>query len=190
MINRKRSAVLILLAGTWLSQPLSGQPLPANVLLERAEYLADSYNWSDAGPKYEEAEQLFRKLRQDRNALFAKVGRLRSNMESASLPELSEFLEDQLADEAVQQDRDLKFRCLTIKGDVDGEIDTAAAVRDWSEVLSIAKAGSDRKWTARANGSPCNPALWRPRPGNVSRLVTTRTSGIWRAINIIIITAR
>jgi len=110
-------------------------------------------------------------------------------MESAWLPELSEFLEHQLAD-AAQQDRNLKFLCLTIKGDVDGEIDPAAAVRDWSEVPAIAKAGSDRKWTARANGSPCNPALWRPRPGNVSRLVTTRTSGIWRAINIIIITAR
>ncbi len=173
MINRKRSAVLILLAGTWLSQPLSGQPLPANVLLERAEYLADSYNWSDAGPKYEEAEQLFRKLRQDRNALFAKVGRLRSNMESASLPELSEFLEDQLADEAVQQDRDLKFRCLTIKGDVDGEIDTAAAVRDWSEVLSIAKAGSDRKWTARANGELAILAFIQGRLSEARPMIAT-----------------
>ena len=71
MINQKRSSVLISLAGTWLSQLLLGQPLPAIVLLEKTEYLADSYNWSDAGPKYEDAEHLLRKLGQDRNALFA-----------------------------------------------------------------------------------------------------------------------
>jgi hypothetical protein len=147
-----RNAFLIFLFASCFFRALLGQSAAPVTLLQQADYLADLYNWSGAGPKYEEAEQNFIATGQLRNALYAKIGHLRSTMESSSLPQLSEYLYDQLATKAVQDDHDLKLRCLTVKGDVDGEIDTAAAVRDWSEVLAMAKSAADRKLTARANG--------------------------------------
>ena len=50
------------------------------------------YNWYMAGPLYAEAEKLFEQAGDRRNALYAKIGRLRSEWESMSFPEVSEYL--------------------------------------------------------------------------------------------------
>lgn len=142
-------------------------------MLKEADHFADLYNWADAGPIYEQAEQQFNADRQTRNALYAKIGRLRGSMESSSLPELSDFLAGQLETEPVQDDRELKLRCLEVKGDVDGEIDTAAAVKDWTEVLTMAKNGGDRKLTARATGELAILAFLQGRIHDARPMIAT-----------------
>jgi CHAT domain-containing protein len=152
VLNSSRNAFVIPLVGSFVLSSVFGQITPPSTLLQEADRLADLYNWSDAGPRYEQAGQGFSANGQLRNALYARVGHLRSTMESSSLPQLAEYLEDELAKRVVQEDRELKLRFLTVKGDVDGEIDTAAAVVDWNEVLAMATAAADRKLTARAGG--------------------------------------
>ena len=138
-----------------------------------ADRFADFYNWADAGPIYEQAERLFTVSGDTRNSLYAKIGFLRSSMESSSLPELSGYIADQLATKAVQDDRELKLRCLEAKGDVDGEIDTASAVRDWTEVLAMAKSVADRKLTARATGELAILAFLQGRMQDARPMIAT-----------------
>ena len=54
------------------------------------------YNWYMAGPLYAEAEKLFEQAGDRRNTLYAKIGRLRSEWESMSFPEVSEYLATEL----------------------------------------------------------------------------------------------
>src|SRR5580704_17193200 len=103
-----RNASLVSLLITSAAGALLGQSKDPVTLLREADHLADFYNWIDAGPIFDQAEQLFDASGQTRNALYAKIGRLRSSMESASLPELSEYLAGQLETRAVQDDRELK----------------------------------------------------------------------------------
>src|SRR5215831_16004752 len=60
---------------------LDAQQFQAKELLARALHLADLYNWADAAPAFMEAEQLFVSAGDQRNALYAKLGRIRSNIE-------------------------------------------------------------------------------------------------------------
>jgi len=50
-------------------------------LLHHALYLADLYNWTDAGPGFAKAEKMFIAAGDRRNALYAKLGRIRSTAE-------------------------------------------------------------------------------------------------------------
>ena len=56
------------------------QPQPKE-LLAHALRLADLYNWDDAGPEFAEAEHLFVDTGDERNALYAKLGRIRSHID-------------------------------------------------------------------------------------------------------------
>ena len=171
MSNPCCKVLLISLTGACFS--LFGQNADPLNLLKMADRFADFYNWADAGPIYEQAEQLFNVSGDTRNSLYAKIGFLRSSMESSSLPELSGYIADQLATKAVQDDRELKFRCLEAKGDVDGEIDTASAVRDWTEVLAMAKSVADRKLTARATGELAILAFLQGRMQDARPMIAT-----------------
>ena len=42
--------------------------------------------------------------------------------------------------------------CLVVKGELDGEIDSAAMRRDWTEVSSLAGELGNAKWRYRAQG--------------------------------------
>ncbi len=152
---------------------LFGQSEDPVALLNEADHLADLYNWSDAGPIFERAEQIFTATGQVRHALYAMIGHMRSSMESASLPELSEYLSSQLGTKSVQDDVELKLRCLEVKGDVDGEINTAAAVRDWTQVLALAKSMGDRKLTARATGELAILAFLQGRMQDARPMIAT-----------------
>ena len=60
---------------------VDAQQPQAKELLARALHLADLYNWADAAPAFTEAEQLFLAAGDQRNALYSKLGRIRSNIE-------------------------------------------------------------------------------------------------------------
>ena len=90
------TAMPITVAAALLCAPLAAQTRPsennAKRLIEKADRLAWLYNWYLAGPLYAEAEKLFEQAGDSRNALYAKIGRLRSEWETMSFPEVSEYL--------------------------------------------------------------------------------------------------
>jgi CHAT domain-containing protein len=88
-----------------------------------------------------------------RNALYARVGAIRAGADPAPIPELSYMLDQELAaNPLLQSDKELRMFCLIVKGDFDGEIDTPAMRRDWTEVVSLARALGNTKWEYRAQG--------------------------------------
>ena len=88
--------------------------------------LADHFYWLNngtaAGPLYARAEKLYSEQGDARNELHAKVGRLRSEAETMSFVELSRFLNEQLQNPIVQNDKKLRLWCLIAKGYTDIEI--------------------------------------------------------------------
>ena len=63
-----------------------------DVSLKQALRYGDLYNWADAASLFTQAEQQFSARGDSRNAFYARLGRLRSTMEQLSLPEVSEQL--------------------------------------------------------------------------------------------------
>jgi tetratricopeptide (TPR) repeat protein len=134
----------------WYARPL-GAADPAQ-LLAQAEKLADLYNWYDALPLYQQAEKAFEEAGDERNALFARVSRLRGEMQVRALPELVETIDSILATDVAKTDKRLQLRALIVRGDVNLEIDAPTARDDWSAVLALATELGDRKWQSRAQG--------------------------------------
>jgi hypothetical protein len=125
----------------------------AELLLNQALYFGDLYNWSDAAQPFSEAERLFTNAGDRRNALYARLGRLRATMEQYSLPALSEQLATLLEREPLlQSDKQLRLFAFLVKGDVDGELDPQPARHDWESVLALAKELGNQKWANRATG--------------------------------------
>jgi tetratricopeptide (TPR) repeat protein len=121
-------------------------------LLAQAEQLADVYNWYDAQPLYAEAENGFNLVGDKRNALFARVSRLRGEMQVRALLQLVDEIDSILATDIAKGDKALQLRCLIVRGDVDLEIDAPAAQDDWAAALALATELGDRKWQSRAQG--------------------------------------
>src|SRR5260370_1931464 len=125
----------------------------ANELLAKALHLADLYNWADAAPAFTEAEQLFVAAGDQRNALYAKLGRIRSNIErdQHTLPSVSAQLGDALDDDPLlQKDKELRKFCLIVKGDIDTETSTGAMRKGWEQVMALAEELGESKWQYRA----------------------------------------
>jgi tetratricopeptide (TPR) repeat protein len=126
---------------------------PADALLHRALYFSDLYNWRAARPYFTKSQQIFEAAGDKRNALYARLGAIRAGAEPAPLPKLSYMLDQELAaDPLLQSDKELRMFCLIVKGDFDGESDTSAMRRDWTEVASLAQALGNTKWQYRAQG--------------------------------------
>ena len=124
-----------------------------DVLLKQALHYGDLYNWADAAPMFTEAEQLYSARGDNRNALYAHLGRIRSTMEQLSLPEVSEELGAELdKNPLLQADKELRLFCLMVLGDIDGEIDAAPMRRDWEAALKLAQELGDKKLENRASG--------------------------------------
>src|SRR5207253_6644787 len=86
----------------------------AKEVFARALHLADLYNWADAAPAFTEAEQLFVAAGDQRNALYAKLGRIRSNIErdQQTLPQVSAQLAEALDDDLLlKNDKQLRNLC-------------------------------------------------------------------------------
>src|SRR4051812_14619917 len=118
------------IAGTLLipcSSLLYGQESHAKELLAEAVHFADLYNWADAAPAFTQAEQLFSTAGDKRNALYAKLGRIRSNIEhdQQTLTVISARLADALDDDPLlKNDKELRMFCLIVKRDIDTETNT------------------------------------------------------------------
>ena len=124
-----------------------------DALMNKALQLGDLYNWADAAPLFTQAEQLYAARSDNRNALHAHLGRIRSTMEQLSLPEVSEELGAALdKNPLLQSDKELRLFCLMVLGDIDGEIDAAPMRRDWEAALKLAQALGDKKLENRASG--------------------------------------
>jgi CHAT domain-containing protein len=122
-------------------------------LLKRALHLADLYNWSDAGPLFAQAEQLFEAQGDKRDALYARLGHTRATMEELSLPQTSQQLATKLeTNSLLKSDPRLRVFALSVKGDIDGELDAAPMRRDWEDVYELAKVLNDPKLENRASG--------------------------------------
>jgi len=142
----RRMALLIICSSLGEAQ----QP-QANELLARALHLADLYNWADAAPAFTEAEQLFVAAGDQRNALYARLGRIRSNIERDQLPSVSAQLSEALEDDPLlQNDKQLRMFCLIVRGDIDTETNTGAMRQDWEQVMALARDLGDPKWQYRA----------------------------------------
>src|SRR5881396_2454581 len=103
----RRTALLIA-----CSSCVAAQEPQAKELLAQALHFADLYNWADAAPAFTEAEQLFAAAGDERNALYAKLGRIRSNIErdQHTLPIVSAELADALDDNPfLKNDKELRM---------------------------------------------------------------------------------
>jgi CHAT domain-containing protein len=145
-------AIVIYIGMFVFGQSAFGQPGEAERLLGDGDKLAWFKNWQAAEPFFEKAEILFRQRGDKRNELYARISRMRGQLPSRGLFETSTYLASVLDDPLTQSDPHLRLRCLTVKGDVDLDFDTALATRDWAEVLSIARGLEDAAWINRANG--------------------------------------
>src|SRR6266567_4396951 len=153
-MNVRRVAIWIVLCGVVCTfaqaQTTSDDP---DVLLKKALHLGDLYNWADAAPLFTQAEQLYAARSDNRNALYAHLGRIRSTMEQLSLPEVSQELGADLDKNPLfESDKELRLFCLMVLGDIDGEIDAAPMRRDWEAALKLAQALGDKKLENRASG--------------------------------------
>ncbi len=174
--TRHREAVL---ANHIPSQTDSSDP---QTLLVVADHFFWLNNGPAAGPLYKKAEKLFSDKGDERDALYARIGRLRSNAETMSFVDLSRFLGEQLQNPIVKNDKELRLWCLIAKGYTDIEIDYRATKRDWLEAQEIAKTLGQDQWATRASGELGLIAFLEGNPGHAARLLggallSTMTTG-------------
>ncbi|MEQ1887399.1 MAG: hypothetical protein ABL967_20220, partial [Bryobacteraceae bacterium] len=150
------SALPVAAAVAFLCAPLAAQSRPPESnpkrLIEKADRLAWLYNWYLAGPIYAEAEMQFEHAGDSRNALYAKIGRLRSEWETMSFPEVSEYLATELESPLVRNDPQLRLWILDAKGTVDLEVNVASARQVYEETRELARKLGDKAREARASG--------------------------------------
>jgi hypothetical protein len=141
----------LVLTAALLSLHAQQTQLSASNVLQHALHLADLYNWADAATEFGEAEKMFLAAGDQRNALYAKLGGIRSNIEQRKLPVTSAELAAELeTNPLLQTDKPLRMFCLIVKGDIDGEIDSGAMRQDWEQVQALASELGDAKWQYRA----------------------------------------
>ena len=147
------------------------QSTDPEALLAAADHFYWLNNGTAAGPLYARAEKLFSEKGDARNELHAKVGRLRSEAETMSFVELSRFLNEQLQNPIVHNDKKLRLWCLIAKGYTDIEIDYRASKRDWLEAQDIAKSLGEDQWVTRASGELGLIGFLEGNPGRAARLL-------------------
>ena len=119
-------------------------------LLAEADRLAWLSNWQRADDLYAQAEHVAIERSDKRDQLYARCGRLRSNMELEPLSQASEELAHILQDPIAANDSRLRIRCLATKGDIERDDHPDSAHRAWQEVLHLAQGLDDKSWQARA----------------------------------------
>src|SRR5918999_4548363 len=114
---------LVGIVGTLLAllqySPAFAQVTDPHKLLAEADRLAWLRVWTRAEPLYAHAREAFVRSGDRRNALYAEVSRLRGQLPTLPVPEVSERLSDYLDDPLVQNDERLRLRVLIIKGETD-----------------------------------------------------------------------
>jgi hypothetical protein len=119
--------------------------------LQHAMWLGDLDNWAAAEPMFHLAEAQSHRNGDQRNRTLARLGIIRSTAQRRNLPQTSAQLEDQLdGDPLLQSDHEARLFCLRIKAEIDGEMQSIAARRDWERVAELAKELGDNKWQNRS----------------------------------------
>jgi CHAT domain-containing protein len=158
----------------------TGSPVDSAVLQQSTDPqallgIADHFYWLNNGPAaaplYARAEKLFSERGDTRSELHAKVGRLRSEAETMSFVDLSRFLNEQLQNPIVQDDKRLRLWCLIAKGYTDIEIDYRVTKGDWLEAQEIANVLGEKQWANRASGELGLIAFLEGSPGRAARLL-------------------
>jgi len=139
--------------------------------LQEADRRAWLTDWYSALPLYQQAEKDALRANDRRNAMYARFGRLRGEMQTLSLADLSEQIAADLETPIAKSDAHLWLRGLTVKGDVDLEWDVQAAQRDWEAVRQLARELGDKGWENRANGELGLLAFLSGNTGEASTLV-------------------
>ena len=139
--------------------------------LQEADRRAWLTDWYGALSFYQQAEKEALRIGDRRNAMYAKFGRVRGQMQTFSLTELSEQLAADLSSPITVADPRLRLRGLTVKGDVDLESDVLAAQRDWQQVAQLARDLGDKGWENRATGELALVAFLRGNTGKASTLI-------------------
>jgi len=147
------------------------QSADPQALLKAADRFYFLNNGPAAASLYARAEKLFSERGDAQNELHAEVGRLRSEAETMSFVDLSRFLNEQLQNPIVQNDKKLRLWCLIAKGYTDIEIDYRASKRDWLEAQDIAKTLGEDQWVTRASGELGLIGFLEGNPGRAARLL-------------------
>jgi tetratricopeptide (TPR) repeat protein len=142
-------------------------------MLQAANHLSWILNWTKAGPLYQRAEILFTKEGDGRDALYARVGYIRSHAETMSFVDISKYLSAQLQTPLVRQHPRLRLWCLVSKGYTDIEIDVPEAQKDWEDARKLARQLGASAWANRATGELGLIAFMEGNPIHASRMVGT-----------------
>ncbi len=145
--------------------------------LQEADRLAWLTDWYSALPIYQEVERLATRTGNHRDAMYARFGRLRGEMQQLSLPDISEEIARDLASPLAKQDSNLRLRGLTAKGDIDLEWDVDAAQRVWREARQLARDLGNKGWENRANGELGMIAFLKGNTGDAGTLVQQALQG-------------
>jgi hypothetical protein len=132
--------------------PICVNAQSAGELVVRADQLADQSDWHDAGALYAKAETEYHRAGDTRGEMYAKLGRLHRDLGNGSYTAIRAEVSRMLRDQIPESDPALRIRALALLGNIDINIDGAAAIRDWTEVLATAKKAGDEKWENRARG--------------------------------------
>ena len=103
------------------------------------------------GQSLAKAEKMFVAAGDQRNALYAKLGRIRSTVEQGRLPVISAQLGEELnTNPLLLNDKQLRMFCFIVKGDIDAELNSGAMRDDWEQVQALARELDNTKWQYRA----------------------------------------
>ncbi len=150
-MRSKRLRLAIVLLASVAPNSVIWAESPGHDALKKARYYADLYNWGAADPQFKRAEVLLR-VSDPRNALYAHIGTLRQDR-SRPITRISQEIAQLLAENAyLEHDNGLRLFALTVKGDLDGNLDAAAAREDWTQVVTLSKRMHNGKWVYRGEG--------------------------------------
>ncbi len=152
------------------------RPTTGPEMLAEAKRLAFLHNWPQAAPLFAQAEQFFAARGDRLQETYAHVGRLRGEVESLSLPEVSNDLADVLQSPAARSDPHLRLFCLVAKGDIDFQIDPKSSETVWSEVAKLAGDLGDGTWENRARAELGTIAFYKGEIYRAARMVVAAYS--------------
>ena len=152
------------------------RPTTGPEMLAEATHLAFLHNWPMAAPLFAEAERYYATTDDQRSELYARVGRLRGEVESRSLPEASAYLTDVLKSPIVQSDPRLRLFCLVAKGDIDFQIDPKSSEAVWTGVGTLARDLGDSTWENRARAELGTIAFYKGEIYRAARMVVASYS--------------
>ena len=117
-----------------------------------------------------------------RDAMYAKFGRLRGQMQTLPLPDISEQIAADLESPVAKRDSKLRLRGLTVKGDINLEWDVSShPATAWQDAGRLARELGEKAWENRANGELGIIAFLKGNTGEATKLVqqALRVFKIW-----------